>query len=41
LKWIAVHGLQRYSAVANLRNIFRKIMAGAFFAEPLAATLSP
>jgi hypothetical protein len=27
--------------VANLRNIFRKIMAGAFFTELLAATHSP
>jgi hypothetical protein len=27
--------------MAIWRNIFRKIMAGAFFAEPLAATHSP
>jgi hypothetical protein len=27
--------------MANLRNIFRKIMADAFFTEPLAATHSP
>jgi hypothetical protein len=27
--------------MANLRNIFREIMAGAFFAELLAATHSP
>jgi hypothetical protein len=27
--------------VANVRNIFRKIMAGAFFTELLAATHSP
>jgi len=27
--------------MANLRNIFRKIMARAFFTEPLAATHSP
>jgi hypothetical protein len=27
--------------VANCRNIFRKIMATAFFAEPLAATHPP
>jgi hypothetical protein len=30
-----------YRAMANLRNIFRKIMARAFFTEPLAATHSP
>jgi hypothetical protein len=30
-----------YRAVANLRNIFRKIMADVFFAELLAATHSP
>jgi hypothetical protein len=27
--------------MANLRNIFRKIMAGGFFTELLAATHSP
>jgi hypothetical protein len=27
--------------MANLRNIFRKIMAGAFFTEPLAAMHPP
>jgi hypothetical protein len=32
---------QPYRAMANVRNIFRKIMAGAFFAELLAATHSP
>jgi hypothetical protein len=30
-----------YRAVANLRNIFRKIMADALFAELLAAMHSP
>jgi hypothetical protein len=30
-----------YRAMANLRNIFRKIMAAAFFAELLAATHPP
>jgi len=32
---------QPYRAAANLRNIFRKIMAGAFFTELLAATHPP
>lgn len=39
---LAACGLGRpYRAVANLRNIFRKIMASAFFTELLAATYPP
>jgi hypothetical protein len=30
-----------YRAVANLRNIFRQIMAAAFFTELVAATHPP
>jgi hypothetical protein len=36
-----MHSLPTLPRVANLRNIFRKIMAGAFFAELLAATHPP
>jgi hypothetical protein len=40
-KWIVIPARQPYRGVANLRNISRKIMAGAFFAGLLTATHSP
>jgi hypothetical protein len=33
--------LQPYRAVSNWRNISRKVMAGAFFRQPVAAMHSP